>query len=118
MSERETAEQEHIVEYEYDIDEPPQKVWRAISDADYRERWLPANDHSDLNVVSVIPDKEVSYQIREKDSPFLESSVTIRVHPNIEGGTKLRIIHEITDPRFVQTERSTNADNPLLMLAA
>ena len=29
------------IELEYDLDEPPQKVWRAISIAAFRENWLP-----------------------------------------------------------------------------
>ncbi len=29
------------IELEYDLDEPPQKVWRAISIPAFREHWLP-----------------------------------------------------------------------------
>ncbi|MGG2475251.1 SRPBCC family protein, partial [Rhizobium sp. BR5] len=31
----------HGIELEYDLDEPPQKVWRAISIPAFREHWLP-----------------------------------------------------------------------------
>ena len=27
--------------FEFELDEPPEKVWRAVSIAELRERWLP-----------------------------------------------------------------------------
>jgi hypothetical protein len=57
--------------------------------------------------------------MRESDPPFLESVVIFRITPNDTGGTKLRIIHQLTDVRFDRMTRATANNNSLpLMLAA
>lgn len=56
--------------------------------------------------------------MRESDPPFLESVVTFRIVPNATGGTSLRIIHELTDVRFVRMSSAAANNNSLpLMLA-
>lgn len=39
---RQKPESPDAIELEYDLDEPPQKVWRAISIPAFRAIWLPA----------------------------------------------------------------------------
>lgn len=81
---------------EYDLDAPPDRVWRAISQPAFREAWLPARDLADERPVSSEPGRQVGYRLREAAPPFLESVVTFQLRPNADGGTRLRIVHGLT----------------------
>lgn len=85
------------IELEYDIDKPPQKVWRALSRPEIRERWLPEQVSSDPEAIVVTPGREVRYRMRDIKPPFLESSVTFRIASCATGGTLLTVIHELED---------------------
>ena len=118
MSE-EAREQDNTIELEFALGDPPQKVWRAITIPELRERWLPQEDLADPDAIAIIPDQEVSYRLREDSPPFLESTVTFTIIPNDTGGTCLRIVHELTDSASNRMATSAaNSNNPLLMLAA
>ncbi|GAB1581251.1 SRPBCC domain-containing protein [Phyllobacterium phragmitis] len=119
MSADETVKQDHTIEMEFEIDEPPQKVWRAISIPEFRQSWLPSHALADTEAASVTQGEEVSYRIREMDAPFTESLVTFRIAPNANGGTCLQVIHELTGIRHKRMEpTAANSNNPVLMLAA
>ncbi|WCK14430.1 SRPBCC domain-containing protein [Agrobacterium tumefaciens] len=83
------------IELEYDLDEPPQKVWRAISIPAFREHWLPKEALAEPEAIRITPGKEVCYRMRDDVPPFLESTVTFRIASNASGGTSLRVIHEL-----------------------
>jgi uncharacterized protein YndB with AHSA1/START domain len=119
MTQRETDSQGQAIEFEYEIDEPPHKVWRAISIPEFREAWLPKEALVDPDATTLTPGQEVRYRMRESDPPFLESLVTFRIARNATGGTSLRIIHELVDMRL-ERMRSAAANNNglILMLAA
>jgi uncharacterized protein YndB with AHSA1/START domain len=107
------------VELEFDLSDPPQKVWRAISIPQFRERWLPKEALADPDAITVTPGQEVRYRLRDDSPPFLESTVTFTITPNAAGGTRLRIVHELTDARFDWIERAAaNSNSPPRMLAA
>ena len=111
--------QESGVERTFDLGDPPQKVWRAISIPEFRERWLPKESLADPDAIAVTPGQEVRYRLRDDSWPFLESIVTFTITPNATGGTCLRIIHELTDARFDGMARAAaNGNSPPLMLAA
>jgi uncharacterized protein YndB with AHSA1/START domain len=119
MTDRKTDDHDQGIELEYDIDEPPHKVWRAISIAEFRENWLPKEALADPEATSLTPGQEVRYRMRESDPPFLESVVTFRIAPNATGGTSLRVIHELSDVRLDRmTRAAANNNSPPLMLAA
>lgn len=119
MNDEKTEERKTGIALEYELNEPPQKVWRAISIPEFRESWLPKDALADPEATSVTPGKEVRYRMRDDAPPFLESTVTFRIAPNAAGGTNLRIIHELTDMRFDRTTRTAeNNNSPPLMLAA
>ena len=119
MTERKAADQGKGIELEYQIDEPPHKVWRAISIPEFRETWLPKEALADPDATSLTPGQEVRYRMRESDPPFLESEVIFRIAPNATGGTSLRIIHELADARLDRMTRAAANNNSLpLMLAA
>ena len=83
------------IELEYDLDEPPQKVWRAISIPAFRAIWLPAEALAEPEAIDSKPGEEVRYRLRDDNPPFLESTVTFRIASNDRGGTSLRIIHDM-----------------------
>jgi len=118
MNDGKTEEREHDIELEYDLDEPPQKVWRAISIPEFRESWLPSDALADPEATSVTPGEEVRYRMRDNTPPFLESTVTFKVTPNATGGTSLRIIHKLTDARFDRmTNTAANNNGPFTLAA-
>ena len=109
---------EHLV-FEYELDAPPEKVWRAISVPGFRGKWLPEEDLADADPVSSAPGEEIRYAMRDGESPFLESVVTFQVRPGADGGSILRIVHGLTDARLVPRRvPAANNNGPLMMLAA
>jgi uncharacterized protein YndB with AHSA1/START domain len=119
MSEEKTTAPDNGVELEFDLGDPPQKVWRAISIPEFRERWLPKEALADPDPLTVTPGEEVRYKLRDNSPPFLESTVTFTIAPNATGGTCLRIVHELTDMRFDRMAKAAaNGNSPSLMLAA
>lgn len=117
MNNGKTEEREHDIELEYDLDEPPQKVWRAISIPEFRESWLPSDALADPEATAVTPGQEVRYRMRDNAPPFLESTVTFTVTPNASGGTSLRIIHRLTDARFDRMTSAANSNGPFMLAA-
>ncbi|MGC2781111.1 MAG: polyketide cyclase [Bradyrhizobium sp.] len=93
MSDTEAEQQTKDLVLDYDLDAPPEKVWRAISIPALRENWLPSGELADAAPISSTPGEEVRYRMRDDEPPFLESIVTFQVMPNAAGGTRLRIIH-------------------------
>ncbi|MBM6398618.1 SRPBCC domain-containing protein [Ochrobactrum anthropi] len=119
MNDMEAKQSEDNLIMEYEIDAPPEKVWRAISIPEFREKWFPEKDLADTAPISAEPGQEVCYRMREEEEPFLESIVTFQVGPNVRGGTRLRIIHHLADARTVQrTPRAANNNLSAFMLAA
>ncbi len=118
MSDRpEDPEADRLV-FEYDLDAEPEKVWRAISVREYRERWLPQHNLADQEALSLDPGREIRYRMRDSEPPYLESVVTFQLFPTPSGGTSLRIIHELADGRFARMLRAANGNSPPLMRAA
>lgn len=107
--------QRNGIELEYDLNEPPQKVWRAVSTPELRENWLPREALADPQAIFITPGEEVRYRLRDDAPPFLESIVTFRIAPNASGGTSLRIIHELDDARL---RRAANNNGLSVMRAA
>ncbi|MFC3058557.1 SRPBCC family protein [Paenirhodobacter populi] len=118
MSEAEARPQAKVLEFEYRLDAPPEKVWRAVTIPAFREKWLPRQDLADREPVATIPGKEISYRMRDDDPPFLESIVTFRVAPDPDGGTVLRIAHGLADAQLTPRPPVANDNMPVLMRAA
>ncbi|MBP1846198.1 uncharacterized protein YndB with AHSA1/START domain [Rhizobium petrolearium] len=119
MNDGKTKRPNNGIELEFDLDEPPQKVWRAISIPGFRDNWLPKDALVDSEATAITPGQEVRYRLRDGTPPFLESTVTFTIGPNTTGGTRLRIIHELTDARYDRMAKAAaNSNNPALMLAA
>jgi uncharacterized protein YndB with AHSA1/START domain len=99
MNNVDAARQTKDLVLEFELDAPPEKVWRAISIPAVRRRWLPKGDLAEAEPVSSKPGKEIRYRMRDGEPPFLESIVTFQVIP-IAAGTRLRIVHELADARL------------------
>jgi uncharacterized protein YndB with AHSA1/START domain len=95
-----TKEQAQNLVLEYQLDAPPEKVWRAISIPALRETWLPKQDLANAEPLSSAPGEEIRYRMREIDPPFLESVVTFQLRPDADGGTRLKITHVLADIRL------------------
>jgi len=104
---------------EYELDAPPEKVWRAISTPDLREKWLPGDALADGEPVFADPGAEVRYRLRAEEPPFLESVVSFRIRPTPGGGTRLTIVHGLTDGRAMRHPPvAANGNRPVAMRAA
>ena len=105
--------------FEYELDAPPEKVWRAISIPAFRDRWLPRGELAQAEPVASKPGEEIAYAMRDNEPPFLESVVTFQVTPNAVGGARLKIIHGLVDARLERCPpRAANSNSAGLMLAA
>lgn len=103
---------------EYDLDASPQKVWRALSIAEFRKDWLPQTALSDGEAHNITPEQQVSYRMRESTPPFLESVVTFQIAPNTFGGTSLKIIHTLDNARLSRITNAANTNGLPVMSAA
>ena len=115
---RQKPEAPDAIELEYDLDEPPQKVWRAISIPAFRAIWLPAEELAKPEAIDIKPGEEVRYRLREDNPPFLESTVTFRIAANAQGGTSLRIIHDLPVNTGRMTKAAANHNGSPIKLAA
>jgi uncharacterized protein YndB with AHSA1/START domain len=119
MSDMEADRKRTYLVLEYELDAPPEKVWRAISIPAFRDKWLPKEALVSAEPVSSAPGEEIRYSMREDEPPFLESVVTFQLRPSADGGTRLRIIHGLVSARLaLQVPRTANDNGPCLMRAA
>ncbi|WP_136660339.1 polyketide cyclase [Nitratireductor sp. XY-223] len=119
MSDQEHEEREKELVFEYALDAPPEKVWRAISIPAFRERWLPGEDLADPEPAFTAEDEEIHFRLREKEPPFVESTVIFHISADRNGGTVLRIVHALTAcQNDRQAPPAANNNGLLLMRAA
>jgi uncharacterized protein YndB with AHSA1/START domain len=104
---------------EYDLDAPPEKVWRAMTIPAFRERWLPGVVLSDPQSTETSSSRKIRFQMRDDEAAFVDSVVTFEVWPNGEGGATLRILHELEETsRAPPTIAPANLNRPPRMRAA
>jgi len=103
---------------EYELDAPPEKVWRAISIPAFREQWLPEGALVSAEPVSSVSGEEIRYRMRDDEPPFRESLVTFQVTPNADGGTRLRIVHGLVGARAAQQAPTAANDNRRCVMRA
>lgn len=118
---------------ECDLDEPPVKVWRALTVPDLVAAWLgcdgirpepgsrfsasagivPAAGMVDGEVLVVEPERLLRLRWRHAagaDGPTLDSIVTFALTPTADGGTHLRLVH---DGFRLEQQRTVAAVTPL-----
>lgn len=105
--------------FECDLEEPPEKVWRALTEPELLEAWLERSesrgtDSTDYEILSAEPHRLLRYRWRDRESGSgdngireVDSVVTVELSPRHAGGTHLRLTHG--DFRIVSGALSLNA---------
>ena len=85
---------------ECDLPEPPEKVWRALTQPELLAEWLTPNDGAaiEYQVIEARPGRLLRCSWRDADESgdgngSLDSIVTFELARTPAGGTHLRIIH-------------------------
>lgn len=87
-----------VIVTECDLEERPQKVWRALTEPDLVARWLVPDD-VDCRVLEAEPERLLRCSWRSRDDQrdgfgqSLDTVVTFELSPTDAGGTHLRIVH-------------------------
>jgi len=104
--------------FECDLDEPPEKVWRALTEPELLEAWLAPDDVSraaradgtaevtpeerpvPYEIVTADPHRLLRYRWRDREDGVgdsvdreVQSLVTVELVPSPQGGTHLRLTH-------------------------
>lgn len=103
------------LEFEYDLAEPPEKVWRALTVPELLAAWMMPNDISpqtgshfafagpdaaiECEILDAEPERLLRYSWREQPRDAtrqnrLDSVVTFTLARTVSGGTHLRIVHD------------------------
>jgi uncharacterized protein YndB with AHSA1/START domain len=111
MSTEDLVDSESVV-VDCDLDEPPEKVWRALTQPDLMAAWLAEGDIEpkvghrfdlkpeagpvECEVLKADPGRELrlAWRERDEDGEMVESEVTFVLTPTIDGGTRLRLVHD------------------------
>ena len=107
-ADEEAQEAEQGLVFEYDVEAPPEMVKRALTIAEFRERWLPG--------AKLAPESDgdaIHCTLREPEPPYLESVASFEILPREGGGARIRIVH-----RLAQAPPAVNRNRPPLMRAA
>lgn len=105
--------------FETVLDAPPEKIWRALTIPEYRDRWMQMPEDVALEVVKANDGNVLTYRWQERCSGDVsrmeESFVTIELTPNENGTTGLRLTHALV---LIPTAANGNEAAPLMMRAA
>lgn len=103
------------LEFQYDLAEPPEKVWRALTVPELLAAWMMPNDIKpqtgsnftfagrdaaiECEILDAEPERLLRYSWREQPGDAtrqdpLESVVTFTLARTVSGGTHLRIVHD------------------------
>jgi uncharacterized protein YndB with AHSA1/START domain len=103
------------LEFEYDLAEPPEKVWRALTVPELLAAWMMPNDIRpqtgsnftfagpntaiECEILEAKPEQLLRYSWREQPRDAtrqdpLDSVVTFTLARTVSGGTHLRIVHD------------------------
>ncbi|WZB73601.1 polyketide cyclase [Achromobacter insuavis] len=118
MTHTDAASRDTTLVLDYELDAPPEKVWRALSIPALREQWLPDGALADPEPLAATPGVEVRYRMRDTLPPCLESVVTFQLNPTADGGTRLTIIHAVDAAAGAAAPRAANDAWPAFKLAA
>ncbi|WP_339780361.1 hypothetical protein [uncultured Thalassospira sp.] len=118
MTDKNTQKPAQRLVFQYALEAPLQKVWRAITIPAFRETWLPDNALGNPEPASMIPDHEVSYKMQDNEPPFLQSTVTFRISPLPDGRTCLLVVHDLNGSKPDRMTHAANNNSLALMRAA
>ena len=112
MPETPTTKEPDAIVLDYDLDESPEKLWRALTDPVLVAAWLAPNDIAaavghrfslspaqeapvDCEVLEADPERKLAYRWREANAsgPALDSVVTFEITALPAGRSHLRLVH-------------------------
>jgi len=99
MSAQETLRPDQDLTLDVAIDEPPQKLWRALTEPDLVERWLAPVDTKmpdqqngrSCELISAEPNRSATYIWRDPEAGA--SVVTFAISERSDGLSRLSIVH-------------------------
>ncbi len=94
---------------ECELPDPPEKVWRALTEPDLVAEWLTADEPEPIEREVVLEEPHRLLRVAWRDGSDVESLVTFELERTATGGTNLRIVH---------TGISEAANAPVCMLKA
>ncbi|WP_421912917.1 SRPBCC family protein [Mesorhizobium sp.] len=115
IAESQDKNAQDAIEFEYDLPEPPEKVWRALTVPELLAAWMMPNDIRpqagsrfsfagpeatiECEILDAEPGRLLRYSWRERHrdatrQDALDSTVTFTLARTVTGGTHLRIVHD------------------------
>ncbi len=94
---------------ECELPDPPEKVWRALTEADLVAEWLTSDESAPIEREVVLEEPPHLLRLAWRDGRDVESLVTFELERTSTGGTNLRVVH---------TGISQAANTPICMLKA
>ena len=94
---------------ECELPDPPEKVWRALTEPDLVAEWLTADEPEPIEREVVLEEPPRLLRLAWRDGSDVESLVTFELERTSTGGTNLRIVH---------TGIAEAANAPMCMLKA
>jgi len=94
---------------ECELPDPPEKVWRALTEPDLVAEWLTADEPAPIEREVVLEEPHRLLRLAWRDGGEVESLVTFELERTSTGGTNLRVVH---------TGISTAVNEPVCMLKA
>lgn len=88
--------------FECDLEDPPEKVWRALTEPELLQVWLKEAEpaRTDYEILAAEPHRTLRYRWRDRESGAgdsgdreVHSVVTVELAPGETGGTHLRLTH-------------------------
>ncbi len=98
--------------FETVLDAPPEKIWRALTIPEFRDRWLQPPSGVSVQLVSVSVNSLLTYSWNEGEE---ESLVTIELTPRGNGSTGFRLTHA---PVTIPAAANSNEVVPIMLRAA
>jgi uncharacterized protein YndB with AHSA1/START domain len=99
--------------FETVLDAPSEKIWRALTIPEYRDRWLDKPENVEVEMVTDSANNVLTYRWKERDEVSL---VTIELTPRDNGQTGFRLTHAPVEiPAAANSNESRNVS---LMRAA
>lgn len=98
---------------ECELPDPPEKVWRALTEPELVAEWLTADEPAPIEREVVLEEPPHRLRLAWRDGSDVESLVTFELERTSTGGTSLRVVHTGISQSMVEA-----ANAPVCMLKA